>query len=152
MASSKYKKYINTIPVIVPDEGVDVPELFLPSLEILIDKDYANPKFTAGCHVITQAFEIAGGHKHDFDEIFYFTGTDCNNLQDLGGEVEVSFFENGKVVEAYSSTKAFWGYMPKGVYHSLNFKKVNDFSKPILFNHMFFTTQYTVDRMKGAKA
>jgi hypothetical protein len=51
-------------------------------------------------------------HVHDYDEIIIHLGTDPQNQENLGGEIEIGF--NGKPV-TIDSTSAI--YVPKGVKH-----------------------------------
>ena len=46
-------------------------------------------------------------------------------------------------MEKFTFTEARMVYIPAGLYHSpLNFKKVNDPSKPILFHDLYFAPEY----------
>jgi hypothetical protein len=53
-----------------------------------------------------------GEHAHDYDEIILHLGTDPNNPEDLGGEIEIGM--DGKPV-IIKSTSAI--YVPKGMKH-----------------------------------
>jgi len=53
-----------------------------------------------------------GEHTHDYDEIILHIGTDPNNPEDLGGEIEIGV--DGEPV-TINSTSAI--YVPKGVKH-----------------------------------
>jgi len=53
-----------------------------------------------------------GEHTHDYDEIILHIGTDPNNPEDLGGEIEIGM--DGETVTV-NSTSAI--YVPKGVKH-----------------------------------
>jgi hypothetical protein len=53
-----------------------------------------------------------GEHTHEYDEIILHLGTDPNNPEDLGGEIEIGV--DGEPV-TISSTSAI--YVPKGVKH-----------------------------------
>jgi hypothetical protein len=66
-----------------------------------------------------------GEHTHDYDEIVIHLGTDPNNPEDLGAEIEIGV--DGQPV-SINSTSAI--YVPKGVKHGpLVWKK---FTKPHL--------------------
>ena len=66
-----------------------------------------------------------GEHTHDYDEIILHIGTDPNDPEDLGGEIEIGM--DGETV-TIDSTSAI--YVPKGVKHGpLVWKK---FTKPHL--------------------
>jgi hypothetical protein len=53
-----------------------------------------------------------GSHKHDFDEVLAFFGTDLSNPHDLGAELEV--WIGG---EKHTVTKSCLIFIPKGVEH-----------------------------------
>jgi hypothetical protein len=73
-----------------------------------------------------------------------FVGGDITNMVDLGGEVEFSLGEDPEHMEKFVFTEARMVFIPAGLYHSpLNFKKVNDPSKPILFHDLYFAPSYT---------
>jgi hypothetical protein len=64
-------------------------------------------------------------------------------MEDLGGEVELTLSEDGVHLEKFVITKATNVYVPKGLYHCpLNFKKINNPKKPILFHDLFFSPEY----------
>jgi len=65
------------------------------------------------------------------------------NMMDLGGVVELTLSEDGVNLEKFIITEATNVYVPKGLYHCpLNFKKINDPKKPILFHDLFFSPEY----------
>jgi hypothetical protein len=51
-------------------------------------------------------------HTHDYDEVIGFFGTDPNNLNDLGAEIE--FYIDG---ERNVMNQTFLAFVPKGVVH-----------------------------------
>lgn len=62
-----------------------------------------------------------GAHTHDFDEIIAFFGSDPDDIQDLGGEVEL--WMGG---EKHIITKSCLVFVPKGVEHCpLSFNRVD---------------------------
>ena len=82
-------------------------------------------------------------HYHDFDQFLFFTGGDVTNLPDLGGIVELTLSEDGKDLQTFTITESTCVYIPAGMYHCpLNFKKINDPAKPILFSNLYFTSNY----------
>lgn len=82
-------------------------------------------------------------HKHEFDQILTFWGSNPDNMLDLGGEVELTICEPGKEAEKLVFTKAACITIPKGVLHGpLNFKKVNDPQRPIWFQDIVKATEY----------
>ena len=59
-------------------------------------------------------------HKHDYDKLLGFYGSDPENPHDLGGEIEFGL-EN----EKYVLTKSFIIFVPRGVEHSMTIRKVD---------------------------
>ena len=58
-------------------------------------------------------------------------------MPDLGGVVEFGLSEDGKNIETQIITEATMIFIPAGLYHGpLNFKKINDPKKPILFHDL----------------
>jgi len=55
-------------------------------------------------------------HSHEFDEIFIFLGTDRENPNNLGGEVEFWLGE-GEDTEKYLLTTSTCIFVPKGLVH-----------------------------------
>lgn len=73
--------------------------------------------FFAGCEWLWQLtgngpVSIELPHKHDFDEIIGFAGSNRNHPRELGGEIE--FWLDG---EPYTLTKTCFIFIPKGVMH-----------------------------------
>jgi len=86
---------------------------------------------------------VSETHAHDFDQFLLFVGGDVNNMLDLGGEVELTLGEKGGELEKFVFTTATVVYIPAGLLHCpLNFKKVNNPNKPILFQDLFFARDY----------
>jgi hypothetical protein len=97
----------------------------------------------AGAPVATPWVMEKETHRHDIDQFLLFVGGDLTNMLDLGGEVELTLSEDGINLEKFLFTRATWVFVPKGLYHCpLNFKKINDPKKPILFHDFFFNTEY----------
>jgi hypothetical protein len=142
---SKLEKYIRR-DVLAPAElskqisdHVTTPQLCLQS-----GKDFGNINFKLAWIAVSQPFIMeAAPHKHDNDQFLLFVGGDLNNMLDLGGEVELTLSEDGKKLEKFVFTKATWVFVPRGLYHCpLNFKKINDPAKPILFHDFFLGEEY----------
>ena len=53
-----------------------------------------------------------GEHAHDYDEIILHLGTDPNNPEDLGGEIEIGIDGQSVTIDSTSGI-----YVPKGVKH-----------------------------------
>jgi hypothetical protein len=144
MAKSKLEKYIRR-EVETPAEIQErLPEVTAPSLQLKSDRDFGDKNFQLGWIAVTTPFMMEKEpHKHDSDQFLLFIGGDLTNMMDLGGEVELTLSEDGKNLEKFVFTKATWVYVPRGLYHCpLNFKKINDPKKPILFHDFFFSTDY----------
>ena len=141
MAKSELEKYFKKTAA--PKKGHH-PEVTAPNLMLTSDKDFGDLKFSIGCQAITKPFEmVAENHTHDFDQFLFFTGGDGNNMPDLGGVVELTLSKDGKKLEKFTITEATCVFIPAGLYHCpLNFKKINDPKKPIIFQNIFFTAKY----------
>jgi hypothetical protein len=63
-------------------------------------------------------------------------------MTDLEGEVEPTLSEDGVNKEKFVITEATNVSIPKGLYCFLNFKKMHDSKKPILFHDLFFLPEY----------
>jgi hypothetical protein len=102
---------------------------------------------------ITEAFLMAPEpHVHDWDEFLMFIGGDTTNLLDLGGEVEFSLGDDPDNMEKFVFTSPTVVHLTKGLWHCpLNFKRVDDPAKPVLFTNLMFTTNYTMTRAQDVK-
>ena len=120
------------------------PEVTKPVLRLKNDGGYGSHYFGLSWVPVTEPFEMASEtHAHDFDQFLIFIGGDLTNMLDLGGEVELTLGEEGKELEKFVFTTATMVYIPKGTLHCpLNFKRVNDPGKPILFQNFFLTPEY----------
>jgi hypothetical protein len=143
MAESNLQKYIRDARMTgdIPHPEVTKPRLALKSGI----QGWGNEVFSMTWWPITEPFEMIGTpHAHDFDQYVIFVGGDITNMVDLGGEVEFSLGEDPEHMEKFVFTEARQVFIPAGLYHSpLNFKKVNDPSKPILFHDLFFAPKYS---------
>ena len=109
MAEPKYKDCVVTLPVRKGQGGA----IFAAGADILNGFQ---------CHFIyAYAFKegITGmstkPHVHDYDEAIFFIGSDPENFDDLGAEVEMAIGENEE--EKYTFDKATAVVVPKGVPH-----------------------------------
>jgi mannose-6-phosphate isomerase-like protein (cupin superfamily) len=120
------------------------PEVSAPRLSLKSDEEYGNRQFSMSWWAISEPFVmVTEHHKHDFDQFLVFVGGDITNMVDLGGEVELTLSEDGVNTETFIITEATTIFVPKGLYHCpLNFKKINDPRKPILFHDLFFSPTY----------
>lgn len=102
---------------------------------------------------ITKAFLMAPEpHVHDWDEFLMFIGGDANDLLNLGGEVEFSIGRDQDHLEKFVFTTPTVIHLVGGLWHCpLNFKRVDNPDKPVLFTNLMFTTDYTVTRASEVK-
>jgi hypothetical protein len=146
MAKSKLEKYIrrDAIDRITPQKA-RFPEVIQPSLLLKSDENFGNKNVSQYFLAIPKPFEmIKACHKHTDDQFLLFIGSDFTNMGDLGGEVELTLSEDGEKLEVFTLTTSTWVYVPAGLYHCpLNFKKINDPRKPILFIDSYFGAQYS---------
>jgi mannose-6-phosphate isomerase-like protein (cupin superfamily) len=142
MAKSGLEKYLKKTAA--PKTKHSHPEVTSPGLVLTSDKDFGDRKFSMRWQPITRPFEMVSEHHyHDFDQFLFFTGGDGTNLPDLGGTVELTLSKDGKNLEKFTITESTCVFIPAGMYHCpLNFKKVNDPQKPILFSNLYFTDHY----------
>ena len=143
MAESPYEKYIRR-DVQSKAANETHPEVPNAVLGLRSDESFGNKQFALSWWPISAPFEmVSETHAHDFDQFLMFVGGDINNMMDLGGEVELTLGEEGKELEKFVFSRATMVYVPAGLLHCpLNFKKVNDPSKPILFHDFFFSPEY----------
>jgi hypothetical protein len=120
------------------------PEVSAPRLGLHSDKGFGEKNFSMSWWAITKPFEmVTECHAHDFDQFLILVGGDLTNMPDLGGEVELTLSRDGKKLEKFVITEATMVYVPAGLYHCpLNFKKINNPRKPILFHDLFFSPEY----------
>lgn len=120
------------------------PEVKSPVLGLVSDQGFGDKDFSLSWWSISQPFEmVSETHAHDFDQFLIFVGGDAQNRADLGGEVELTLGEEEGKLEKLVFSTATTVYVPGGMLHCpLNFKKVNDPKKPILFHDMFFASEY----------
>ena len=109
------------------------------------------PPFALSWVPITQAFEMAPEpHVHDWDEILMFIGGDATNMLELGGEVELSLGEDKDHMEKFVFTKSTFVHLVGGLWHCpLNFKRVDDPGKPVIFQNLMFTKTYKMTKTDG---
>lgn len=130
MPETKYGKYIVTelkekkntnapwVPVFTPEELT--PLLFLDSSVIknsfYVQCNWTLPPFAKKVH--------GEAHKHDYDEVIAFFGSDPKDPTNLNAEAEVPLGDEVHIV-----TKSCLIFVPKGLMHGpINFKRID---KPI---------------------
>jgi hypothetical protein len=131
MAKSKYEKYVVRKPAIIKaDYTEEVPKTekiplrtpFDTGPMVIFSKDRvkeANSIIEYG--IVSGDMTIGDGsfvskHKHDYEEIFLFLGTDPKDPRDLGAEVEFWIGE-GKDQEKIIFNTSSSIYVPPGVAH-----------------------------------
>lgn len=144
MTESKLEKYIKRNMKFPEDIQKRHTEIKSPGLGLISDQGFGNKNFSLTWWPISEPFEmISETHAHDFDQFLLFVGGDINNIVDLGGEVELTLGEAGGKLEKFVFTTAAAVYIPAGMMHCpLNFKRVNNPNKPILFHDLFFAREY----------
>jgi hypothetical protein len=117
------------------------PQVHGPVLGMISNENFGAHNFVVTWWPITEPFEmVSETHFHDFDQYMMFFGGDVNNLMELGGEVEFSLGEPDGKLEKLVFTQPAIVYVRAGMRHGpLNFKKINDPKKPILYNDITFT-------------
>ena len=144
MAKSKLEKYIRRNMKVPKEIQQRHPEVKSPVLGLKSDRSLGNKNFALSWWPISEPFEmISEPHAHDFDQFLIFVGGDMKNMTDLGGVVELTLGENMNKLKKFVFTKATTVYVPAGLLHCpLNFKKVNNPKKPILFHDFFLSREY----------
>jgi hypothetical protein len=139
--TSKFEKYVKKGVVLTPTPH---PEVSAPRLGLKSGGDFGNLNFSMSWWAITEPFVMVEDcHKHDFDQFIIFAGGDITDMTKIGGVVEFGLSEDGVNVETQVITEATMIFIPAGLYHGpLNFKKINDPKKPILFHDLFFSPEY----------
>jgi hypothetical protein len=134
MAESKYGKYIVYEPkrnIIKPAWSPKGP---VPGRVAYIDNEVIDGAFYMECVWLMPGMrppsdvpiEKLGpqAHKHDYDEILGFFGSDTNNMYDLGGEAVLYLGDEKHVIN-----KSCLVFIPKGLQHCpLYFNRID---KPI---------------------
>ncbi len=130
-------------------------EVTKPALALRADEMQGSTyaPFTLSWVPITEAFLMAPEpHVHDWDEFLMFIGGDTTNLLNLGGEVEFSLGDDPDNMEKFVFTSPTVVHLTKGLWHCpLNFKRVDDPARPVLFTNLMFTTDYTMTTAQDAK-
>jgi hypothetical protein len=135
MAKSRYEKYVVRKPAVVNyqtykdvmSEGDKLPVLsaidtgprviiskdLVPAANTIVEYGFISGDLTMGQAQSANDFET---HKHDYEEVFLFLGTDPKDTTDLGAEIEFWLgegTERDKVVLTTSSAV----YVPGGLVH-----------------------------------
>jgi hypothetical protein len=131
MAESTYRKYIvrgiaskESMPGVMPCAFGE-------------PKDWAGIKHRMKWDYVSQPVQVEEAHSHDFEEFLCFMGTNPNNKEDFGAEIEVSMGIEGEKQVIKTPTVVV---IPKGMAHSpINFKKVD---KPIIYCSIYMAQEY----------
>jgi hypothetical protein len=131
MTESKYEKYVTRKPAIITadyreivPEGEKIPvrtpfdtgpmvifsKRFVPEANTIIEYGIVTGDMTIGDG------SFVNKHKHDYEEIFMFLGTDPKDPRALGAEVEFWIGE-GKDMEKIVFTTSSSIYVPPGTAH-----------------------------------
>ena len=131
MSNSKYEKYVVRKPAIVTSDYKDkIPETDEIPVSSPVDtgpRVIFSPDRVKEGHSIVEYGIISGDvtigegyitepHKHDYEEIFLFLGTDPKDTTDLGAEVDFWVGE-GKDREKITFTTSSSIYIPPGTVH-----------------------------------
>lgn len=122
--------YIETYHAYAPGTGVMAPSDLAPVVN-------GRP---------VEALKAVGQHAHnDFEEVYFFYGTDPTDNTRLGGQVEM-WLGSGEDAEKYIMKDPTAVYVPKGLAHNpWIVTKVNDAKHPIMVTKVAFTTTYSVE-------
>jgi hypothetical protein len=123
METTKYKKYLVECPKIPKSKVSEIHPNILGQIAILNELNGTLPGafyLTCGLALMKDEIPKSKPHNHDFDEYLVFLGTNQEDPQDLGGEVEL-WMED----EKYIITKSTAVFIPRGIYHC-----------PLLFNRI----------------
>lgn len=140
MSESKYGKYIITErfepekkagwePKFTPEELVHVVRLDSNIVEgaFYVDTDWTLPPFAKETH--------GEAHKHDFDEVLAFFGSDPENPHELYAEAKVPLGD-----EIHTVTKSCLIFIPKGLMHGpITFPRID---RPIFHFGCGMTRKY----------
>jgi hypothetical protein len=89
-----------------------------------------------------EELKSVGSHAHDFDEIYFFIGTDPQDNTRLGGQVEM-WLGHGADAEKFVMTDPTAVYVPKGIAHNpWIVTRVNCSHHPIMILTVSLTSNY----------
>lgn len=129
MTETKYGKYIKTHSI------SDAP--FGPVFTFSGEDDFQSDFSMFAIYVTKPNLMEDTPHSHEFDMYVVFCGSDPDNMEDLGAEIEFFF---GEEQEKHIITRPTVIYIPKGTTHCpLNFVRVD---KPVMFLHATIASRY----------
>lgn len=137
MAMLTTDKYVREAPTRKPNHK----EVTTMVPTITSDENFGNMGWRMYWQTVKVPFTMASeAHKHDFPQYLTFSSLDADDLINLGGVIEITLSEDGKIMEKHNITRATTIYIPAGLYHGpLIFKEV---TKPILMIDMYFADKY----------
>jgi len=115
METLKYKKYLVECPEIPKDKIAEIHPNIYPQIAVIDELNGKLPGafyLTCGLAMKKDVIPKNKPHNHDFEEYLVFLGTNPEDPQDLGGEVEL-WIED----EKYIITKSTAVFIPRGLYH-----------------------------------
>ena len=119
MTETKYGKYIITerkADIKLPEyrRGSMEAPADMATLTAYLDDEVIKGAFYVECVWFWKGTDIVGveAHEHDYDEVVAFFGTNPEDVNDLGGEIEM--WLGG---EKHILTKSCLVYVPKGLVH-----------------------------------
>jgi hypothetical protein len=166
MAGGKYGKYVRPMrlraELIYPSfrgKIADMPLVYdqkcLPEAPVYVETYHAyapGAGVMSPCHLAplvdgapVEAQREVGQHAHnDFDEIYFFYGTDPTDNTRLGGQVEM-WLGSGKEAEKFVMRDPTAVYVPKATPHNpWIVTKVDDPKHPIMVTSVALTKQYSL--------
>jgi hypothetical protein len=134
MAAKKYARQVIQNPWV---QSIN-PEIIEPVIHFDGEKDGAGVNYCLSRTLVAKPFKmIKEPHKHDFDQIVFFLGTNPQNDKEFDAEIE---FYLGDEQEKHIITTHTVVYIPKGLTHGpLNFKRIG---KPVEFLDTILAATY----------
>ena len=128
MEEKKYGHYFITVPKMeqLPFSAAEGAVTGKTDTRIYIDNKMVEGCNTHILHIgvidVPSTNPFTEDHVHPYDEIILIMGTDMDNPEDLGGEIEYYLGEE-REVHRTDRTNAVW--LPKGFNHNVKFLRVN---------------------------
>ena len=132
MAGNKYDKYFVKEPIVTRGG-------FFPVVVANGAKEFEGAEFSLRVHYITEpGVLVKEPHSHDFEQFYFFFGSDLANIKEFEAEVDFSL---GGEVEKHIINVPTTVHVPAGMVHGpMNFRKDE---KPIIFIDALLSAQYT---------
>ncbi len=131
------KKYAKQVFQNIREKSIN-PDIVEPIIHFDGERHGGGINFMLSQTPITKPFMmIKAPHKHDFDQIIFFLGTNPENDKEFDAEIE---FYLGDEQEKYVITVPTIIHIPKGLTHGpLNYKRIG---KPVNFLDVCLTPKY----------